>query len=108
MSLSPDPATWDWESAIGRLRQVDSAAAVGDFCDAWEAVFAALEALHGAGDDLLGMMLLRVLREDLDGLVVPDLVRAARAGGASWADVGQALGVTRQAARARFREAAGG
>jgi hypothetical protein len=105
VSLSPGT---EWESAIGRLREVDAAAAVGAFCDAWEAAFDALESMHRAGDDLTGMLLLRVLREDLDAIVVPDMVRAARESGASWADVGTALGVSRQAARARFREAVEG
>jgi hypothetical protein len=36
--------------------------------------------------------------EDLTRLAVAD----ARAGGASWADVGQALGITRQSAHERF------
>jgi hypothetical protein len=43
----------------------------------------------------------RLIR-DLENRAMPELVAAARAAGYTWADIGEALGVSRQGAHSRF------
>jgi hypothetical protein len=92
-----------WGATVDRLQAVERARDVDAMCDGWLAVVAGLGRLVARQDALTGMMLVRVMREDLEQMVTPDLVRLAREQGASWADVGAALDVTRQSARAKFR-----
>lgn len=98
----------DWSGIADRLALVAVSRAVDRFADAWRDGFDALEVLHREGGSLAALALLSALREDLDAIVVPDLVRGARGQEVSWADIGEALGVSRQAARAKFRAAVEG
>jgi hypothetical protein len=96
--------TTEWGGTVGRLQAVERARDVDRLCEGWFAVVGGLEGLVEREDALAGMLLVRVMRDDLERMMIPDLVRLAREQGASWADIGEALGVTRQSARARFRE----
>jgi len=67
-----------------------------------EAVLAARDGGLGAGRALAALSALREARNQLDGWE-PELVAAARAAGASWAELAPALGVaSRQAAERRY------
>jgi hypothetical protein len=73
--------------------------------DAWENLLDRVWDLGigGTADDALAALgVVRGLQADLTDFVVPDLSAQARNEGASWANVGAALGVTKQAARARY------
>ena len=60
-----------------------------------------LQENQDAGAEVDRLQLVSTL-ERLAASWVPQLAREAHAAGASWVDVGQVLGVSRQAARARF------
>jgi hypothetical protein len=95
--------TAEWGTTVARLRAVERARDVETLCEGWYRVLDGLHGLVEREDALTGMMLARVISEDLERMVIPDLVRVARHEGASWADIGQALDVTRQSARERYR-----
>jgi len=73
-----------------------------------ERLLDALDPATSPADDPIELRRIGLAQRDIaaaeDGL--RKAVRAARAAGYTWADVGRTLGVTRQAAQLRFRESA--
>lgn len=66
---------------------------------------AELAALTAAGEPLAALDSARKVREAAEELEL-ELVRAARAAGASWTKIGARYGMTKQGAQQRFRERA--
>lgn len=56
-----------------------------------------------AEDPSFALLVGSACNHDLNDMVIPDLVRAIRGNGGSWASVGEALGVTKSAAFQKWR-----
>ncbi|MGQ0625642.1 MAG: hypothetical protein ACT4PP_13470 [Sporichthyaceae bacterium] len=65
-------------------------------------ILAALETLEAGQDPLLRLDSARRLRETAEELEIAEL-QAARKAGATWTQIGQCYGLTKQGAQQRFR-----
>ncbi|MGQ0632509.1 MAG: hypothetical protein ACT4P1_15935 [Sporichthyaceae bacterium] len=65
-------------------------------------IVAAIEALESAEDHLARLDAARLLRESAEELEVSEL-HAARKAGATWTEIGECYGLTKQGAQQRFR-----
>ena len=61
----------------------------------------AAERIAIRGDDF-ALQQLVTLRSDIDNVLIPDAVDTRRRKGATWAEIGEDLGLTRQGAQQRF------
>lgn len=92
-----------WGSALTSTREMLRARQLDRALHHWEKFLDSVELLGRDSDALSALAVVDTARDDLGSLCVPDLVRWSRASGATWDEVGHALGITKQAASKRWR-----